>query len=197
MSPELPEALRVALRVIEALEELGAPYHVGGSYASSIHGTPRQTQDIDVVVDLAVESAGALVSMIETDFYVDETSVTRAIRDKGSFNVIHLDSGIKVDLFVRGDAPFDLEEFARHRAELVQVEPERRIYVKSAEDILLRKLLWYQMGGEVSDRQWSDLLGIVRVQGKGLDRDYVARWARELGIRHLLDRLLALGANGS
>jgi hypothetical protein len=191
MTPELPEALQVALRVIEVLEELGAPYHVGGSYASSIHGVPRQTQDIDVVVDLPIASAGSLVSMIKDDFYVDEESVTRAIRDRSSFNVIHLDSGIKVDLFVRGDAPFDLEEFARHRAELVQTEPERRIYVKTAEDILLRKLLWYQMGGEVSDRQWLDLLGIARIQGDDLDRSYVEHWARELGVRQLLDRLLA------
>jgi hypothetical protein len=191
MTPELPEALQVALRVIEVLEELGAPYHVGGSYASSIHGVPRQTQDIDVVVDLPPVSARSLVSMIKDDFYVDEESVMRAIRDKSSFNVIHLDSGIKVDLFVRGDAPFDLEEFARHRAELVQTEPERHIYVKTAEDILLRKLLWYQMGGEVSDRQWLDLLGIARTQGDDIDRSYVKHWARELGVRQLLDTLLA------
>lgn len=191
MTPELPEALQVALRVIEVLEELGAPYHVGGSYASSIHGVPRQTQDIDVVVDLPLVSARSLVSMIKDDFYVDEESVTRAIRDRSSFNVIHFDSGIKVDLFVRGDAPFDLEEFARHRAELVQKEPERHIYVKTAEDILLRKLLWYQMGGEVSDRQWLDLLGIARTQGDELDRRYVEHWARELGVHPLLDKLLA------
>ena len=191
MTPELPEALQVALRVIEVLEELGAPYHVGGSYASSIHGVPRQTQDIDVVVDLPLVSANPLVSMIKDDFYVDEASVKRAIRDRTSFNVIHLDSGFKVDIFVRGDAPFDLEEFARHRAELVQTEPERRIYVKTAEDILLRKLLWCQMGGEVSDRQWLDLLGIARTQGDDIDLRYVEHWARELGVRQLLDRLLA------
>ena len=114
MIPELPQALQVALHVIGLLEELGASYHPGGSYASSIHGIPRQTQNIDIVVDLHLESASSLVSMLKGDFYIDEGSVTRAIRDRSSFNVIHLDSGIKVDLFVKGDAPFDLEEFARH-----------------------------------------------------------------------------------
>ena len=191
MSPELPEALQVALRGIAVLEELGVPYHVGGSYASSIHGNPRQTQGIDVVVDLSLEAAGSLVSMTEDDFYVDEKSVRRAIENRSSCNLIHLDSGIKVDLFVRGDGPFDIEEFGRHRAELVQTDPERRLYVKTAEDILLRKLLWYQMGGEVSDRQWSDMLGIARTQGDGLDRSHVERWACELGVQHLLEKLLA------
>jgi hypothetical protein len=189
MSPELPESLRVALDVIGVLEELGAGYHVGGSYASSIHGVPRQTQDIDIVVDLSFDAASLLVSMIRGNFYVDEESVRRAIRDKSSFNVIHLESGIKVDFFVRGDSPFDLEEFARHRPELVQTEPERRVYVKTAEDILLRKLLWYRMGGELSDRQWTDILGIARISGDVLDRGYVERWARELGVEDLLERL--------
>lgn len=190
MSAELPEALRVALRVIDVLDEICVRYHVGGSYASSIHGIPRQTQDIDLVVELSPESARPLASKLGDEFYVDEESVRRAARDKTSVNVIHLDSGIKVDLFVRGDSAFDLEEFRRHRRELILAEPERYVYVKTAEDILLRKLSWYRMGGEASDRQWNDVLGIVRVHGETLDRGYVARWARELGVEDLLERLL-------
>jgi hypothetical protein len=191
MSPELPEVLRVALRVIEVLEELGLDYHVGGSYASSIHGVPRQTQDIDLVVDLPRSAVSRLGSMVSGDFYVDEQSAGRAVRDKSSFNLIHLASGVKVDLFVRGDAPFDLEEFRRHRPELVQTEPERRIQVKSAEDIVLRKLLWYRLGGEVSDRQWTDVQEVARIQGDALDRAYLERWASELGVEDLLQRLRA------
>jgi hypothetical protein len=191
MSPELPEALRVALRVIDVLDELRVRYHVGGSYASSIHGIPRQTQDIDLVVELPPEAAGPLASMLGDEFYVDTESVRRAARDKTSANVIHLDSGIKVDLFVRGDSPFDREEFKRHRRELIRREPERHVYVKTAEDILLRKLAWYRMGGETSDRQWSDVLGIARIHGEMLDREYVERWARELGVADLLEKVLA------
>jgi hypothetical protein len=191
MSPELPEALRVALRVIDVLDELRVRYHVGGSYASSIHGIPRQTQDIDLVVELPPEGAGPLASKLGDEFYVDEESVRRAARDKTSANVIHLDSGIKIDLFVLGDSPFDLEEFRRHRREMIRREPERYVYVKTAEDTLLRKLLWYRMGGETSDRQWNDVLGIARTQGETLDREYVERWARELGVEDLLERVLA------
>lgn len=190
MSPELPEALRVALRVIDVLDELRVRYHVGGSYASSIHGIPRQTQDIDLVVELTPESAGPLASKLGDEFYIDEESVRRAARDKTSANLIHLDSGIKIDLFVRGDTPFDLEEFRRHRRELIRREPERYVYVKTAEDILLRKLSWYRMGGERSDRQWNDVLGIARTHGETLDREYIERWARELGIEDLLERML-------
>jgi hypothetical protein len=191
MSPELPEALRVALSVIDVLEEIEIRYHVGGSYASSIHGIPRQTQDIDLVVDLPLTVVDRLASMVRDDFYVDEESARRAIRDKSSFNIIHFESGIKVDLFVRGDAPFDLEEFRRHRPVLIQAEPERRVYVKTAEDILLRKLHWYRQGGEVSDRQWTDVLGVARIHGDALDRAYLERWAPELGVEKLLERLRA------
>lgn len=191
MSPELPEALQVALRVIDVLDELGIRYHVGGSYASSIHGIPRQTQDIDLVVELPPRAAGPLASKLGDAFYVDEKSVSRAAREKTSVNVIHLESGIKVDLFVRGDAPFDLEEFRRHRREMIRRDPERYVYVKTAEDILLRKLSWYRMGGETSDRQWSDVLGIARTHGETLDRAYLERWGRELAVEDLLDRALA------
>ncbi len=189
MSPELPEALRVAIRVIEALEDLGLRYHVGGSYASSIHGIPRQTQDIDLVVEMAVSDGKALASKLGHAFYVDEETARLAVPRKGSFNLIHLASGIKVDVFVRGDEPFDLVEFERHRAEVVQVEPERSVFVKTPEDILLRKLQWFRMGGEVSDRQWSDIQGINETQGQRMDREYLSRWARALEVEDLLKKL--------
>ena len=190
MSPELPESLRVALQVVDALDQLGIRYHLGGSYASSIHGIPRQTQDIDFVVDLRLSQAGQLATKLEGDFYVDEQRARQAIERRSSFNLVHVGSGIKVDFFVRGDEPFDLEEFARHRPELLQTEPERRVFVKTPEDTLLRKLQWYRLGGEVSDRQWSDVLGVARIQGDRLDRPYLERWSGELGVADLLQRAL-------
>ncbi len=190
MSPELPEALQVALRVIDALEAMGIQYHLGGSYASSIHGIPRQTQDVDLVVDVTPDSASALAQRLSGEFYADARSAHEAAREKRSFNFIHLDSGIKVDFFVLAAAPFDKEEFQRHRRERVQVGPERFAYVKSPEDIILRKLQWYRMGGEVSDRQWADVVGIVLTQGEAVNREYLRRWARELGVEDLLKRVL-------
>jgi len=191
MSPELPEALRVALQVIDVLDDLGVRYHVGGSYASSIHGIPRQTQDIDLVVALPAGLAARLVELLRASFYVDEQAVHDAVERRSSVNVIHLESGIKVDLFLQGTGPFDREEFGRARPELVQAEPERRVVVKTAEDTILRKLQWYRRGGEVSERQWSDIIGILKTQGTSLDRPYMLRWARELAVDDLLAAVLA------
>ena len=190
MTPEMPEALGVALRVVDVLEELGIGYHLGGSYASSLHGFPRQTQDIDVVVELEEGLASEFASRLEGDFYVDEITIGRAIRNKGSFNILHLNSGIKVDLFILADDAFDHQEFERHRLELIQAEPERRVFVKSPEDIVLRKLHWFRLGGEVSDRQWTDILGVLRTQGDRLDAEYLEHWASHLGLTDLLERAI-------
>jgi len=190
VTPELPQALTVALEVIDVLESLGIGYHLGGSYASSLHGFPRQTQDVDVVVELDERVVSELATRLEGDFYVDESTIRRALRSQGSFNILHLESGIKVDFFVRGDDAFDRQEFERHRPELIQVEPERRVFVKTPEDIVLRKLDWYRQGGEVSDRQWTDVMNVIRVQGERLDLEYLQRWARQLEIEDLLERAL-------
>lgn len=190
MTPEQPEAVWVALHVIDVLDELRIAYHVGGSFASAIHGIPRQTQDIDLVVALEVAAIPGLIDRLQNAFYVDAGAAREAIRQQGSFNLIHHQSGMKVDLFVLGDGPFDAAEFDRHRAEVVQTNPERRVFVKSPEDTILRKLQWYRLGGEVSDRQWSDVLGIVRVQGERLDRAYLQRWAGQIGVADLLARAL-------
>ena len=189
MSAESSEALDIARRVIEALNDLGVSYHVGGSYASSVHGVPRQTRDIDLVVDLAEPAVEAFVGRLSPDFYVDGDAARRAIRTRDSFNLIHRATAFKVDVFVRGDSPFDLQEFARAESVLID-ESGHRLRVKTAEDTLLRKLAWYRDGGEVSDRQWGDAQGIARTQGARLDRDYLERWAAELRVDDLLRRLL-------
>lgn len=192
MSPELPEALGVALRVIAVLEALGVPYHVGGSLASSIHGVPRATQDVDLVVDLSPSLIAPFCAELEREFYLSIESAESAVRRRSSFNLVHLASGIKIDLFQRGDDPFDLTEFSRARAEVVAIDPERRVVVKSAEDTLLRKLHWYRLGGERSDRQWTDVLGLARTQGERLDRAYLERWAAAIGVDDLLLRVFAV-----
>ncbi|OGQ86491.1 MAG: hypothetical protein A2289_17725 [Deltaproteobacteria bacterium RIFOXYA12_FULL_58_15] len=190
MSPEIPEALNVALEVVGVLDRLGIRYHLGGSYASSLHGVPRQTQDVDLVVDMGQNTVACFVEAVEAEFYVSEPAVREAIRNKSCFNLIHFNTAMKVDLFISGDEPFDREEFHRHRLEVVDTETNCRVFVKTAEDILLRKLLWFKAGGEISDRQWNDLLGIVRTQGERLDLEYTRHWAKALNIETLLERLL-------
>jgi hypothetical protein len=177
----------VALRVIEAFGALGVEYHLGGSYASSIHGVPRQTQDVDLVAKLAPDQIGPLIAALGSDFYADAESARRAVAHRSSFNVLHLASGVKVDVFCLGNSPFDRSEF--ERAEPVQLFGEPvRIRVKTAEDIVLRKLQWYRLGGEISDRQWSDVVGCLETRPR--DLDYLRRWAGELGLSDLLERAL-------
>jgi hypothetical protein len=187
----MTEALQVALRVIDVLEELGVPYQIGGSFASSVHGVPRQTHDVDLVVDLPLASVPPFVSRLGAEFYLDAGSIRRAIELHGSANLIHLTSGFKVDLFSHGPGAFDRSELARGAPQRLVADPPRDVIVKSAEDTLLRKLQWYRLGGETSDRQWNDVLGIVRTQGERLDVGYLRRWAETLEVRDLLDRVLA------
>ena len=188
MTPERPEAIQVALLVIEALTALGVRYHIGGSYASSIHGVPRQTQDIDLVAALAPDTAAALARRLADRFYVDEASARSAARDRKSFNLVHLDSGMKVDVFVLGDSPFDREEF--ELAVPIEVDRGHVVALKGPEHTILRKLMWYRAGGEVSERQWADVVGIAGAQGDRLDRELLRRWARQLGIEDLLEKVL-------
>jgi hypothetical protein len=201
MTPAVPEAARVAYLVIEALEALGVPYHIGGSYASSIHGVPRQTHDVDLIVDPRAEHLAALVARLEGEFYVEPEMLAEALVHRSSCNLVHLKTGVKVDLFVKGASAFDRAEFEhRQLVPLVIGSQQHSVFVKSAEDTVLRKLLWYELGGRASDRQWSDLLGIVRTQGDRLDLPYLRRWADELGLRELLDELVrqegSAGARG-
>ncbi|MFQ5701892.1 MAG: nucleotidyltransferase domain-containing protein [Acidobacteriota bacterium] len=193
MTPTDPEAVKVIFRVLQVFDRIGVPYHLGGSYASAIHGVPRQTHDVDLVVDLRRDRVSELVRSLAGEFYVDEEEVERAVAARGSCNLVHLASGVKVDLFVKGASAFDDAEFERRVPVLLGEETPREVFVKSAEDTLLRKLLWYRLGGEVSDRQWEDVRGILSVQADRLDVEYLCGWADRLSIRDLLDRLLVEG----
>lgn len=183
--------MEVALRVIETLEDLGLSYHLGGSIASSVHGTPRQTRDIDLAVDLPLSAVAAFVGRLQGEFYLDDERIRSAVQRKASFNLIHLGTALKIDIFVRKGEPFDRSEFQRHAPYRLVQDPPRDVMVTSAEDIILRKMLWYRQGNEVSDRQWSDILGVLKAQGERLDQDYLRYWAGELVVEDLLQRALA------
>ena len=191
MNGELPASLAVVLNVVDLLDRLQIRYHLGGSFASAIHGVPRQTLDADVVVDLDATHVASLVAGLKSEFYLDPRAAAEAVSRHGSFNAIHLDSGFKVDFFVKGDGDFD--EMELERSELCQIvaDPPRSAYVKTAEDTVLRKLQWYEAGGGVSDRQWRDVLGVLLTGGDDLDRDYLHAWADRLGLGEVLDRALS------
>lgn len=193
MTPDrLPDPISVAVSVTELLDRVGIPYVIGGSFASSLHGEPRSTNDVDLVVDLRDDQIAALIVGLRGEYYVDEDAVDEAVASSGSFNIIHMSTAVKIDVFVAGEDAFDRERLARRQLLRIPaaVGKDATVFVDTAEDTILRKLEWFRRGGEVSERQWRDVLGILRTQAARLDDTRLLAWAGRLGVSDLLDRAM-------
>ena len=188
----LPEPVQVTLQVIAVLEALRVPYLIGGSFASSIHGTYRLTADSDIVADLKSEQVEPFARSVSKDFYLDVDSIHAAIRQRSSFSLIHLVTMFKVDVFIPRQRPYSRVQLERRVRRPISNEPETLAYVATAEDSILAKLEWYRMGNEVSEQQWRDIRGIIRVQGERLDLPYLRQWAAALGVADLLEKALSV-----
>ena len=184
----LPESISVLMTVVNVFEYLHIPYMIGGSIASALFGVARSTLDADIVADLHSDNIDAWIKALGVDFYADEVMIRDAIHHRSSFNLIHLKTMFKVDVFIRKERPFDQVQFDRRFEQVLATNPEQKAYMTTAEDLILAKLEWYRMGGEVSDRQWRDILGVLTVQAERLDQDYLRKWAGELGVVDLLLR---------
>jgi len=184
------DSTHVTLFVTQTLERLGIPYAVGGSLASSLHGVMRSTLDVDIVADMRLEHIQPLVAALSKDFYADDEMMRDAIEHKSSFNLIHYDTAFKVDIFIRKSRAFDQMQLERRRTSIIATDPEQSVYVTSPEDVILSKLEWYRMGGEVSDRQWRDILGVLKTRAGDLELVYLRKWAQELKVTDLLERAL-------
>jgi hypothetical protein len=181
----------VVAKVARAFDELAITYLVGGSLASSLHGIPRATQDVDLVAEISFSHVEALCRLLAGEFYIDAGVIRDAIQRRATFNVVHLGTMFKADVFVAGEDPWSREEMLRARTEPLDT-PEGTLNVRfaSAEDTVLHKLVWYRLGNEVSDRQWGDAVGVLKVQGDSLNRTYLEFWARQLEVSDLLARAL-------
>lgn len=179
-------------RLIAALEQAGVPYMVTGSYASSAHGTPRATNDIDIVIAPTPDELRALLRELPDDrYYADEVDAFEALKHHSQFNVIDFATTWKADLIVRKNRDFSREEFGRRRVHTIA---GARVHLATAEDILIAKLEWYKLGE--SARQLEDVVGIIRRQGASLDREYVEYWVGELGVGDVWHKVLAMAGEG-
>jgi hypothetical protein len=181
----------LALHVAAIFEGIGVSCVVGGSLASSVFGEPRATEDIDFIADLHADEIAPLLQALAGEFYVDEIAVRRAVERRSSFNAIHLPSARKIDVFVPPPDPLAQSQIRRRRLVTVSEDPPARLYLLTAEDTALQKLAWYRKSGEASERQWRDVLGIIKVQGDALDWAYLRSTAAEAGLDALLERARA------
>jgi hypothetical protein len=181
-----PDIIEVVLKIIRTFEKLDIAYHIGGSLASSAFGIARSTLDVDIVADIRPDQTEDIYENLREEFYIDQDMINSAIRRESSFNIIHLETLFKVDVFLLRRHPFDREAFSRRIPRTLSEGIPQPVFFATPEDTVLQKLTWYKAGGQASERQWNDVLGVLKVQGEALDMAYLDRWAMDLGISELL-----------
>lgn len=192
------EPALIVARLARVFQAIGIRYVIGGSFASSIYGIPRATQDVDIVADLHADNAGALARALAGEFHVDAAVMREAIRERSSFNILHEATMFKADIFVSPDDAWSRERLARACTEQFETEEGAvAVHFSSPEDTLLHKLIWYRLGHEVSERQWGDAVGLLKVQAGRLDDGYLDRWAPVLEVADLLQRARDYARRGS
>ena len=176
---------QITKQVINALDQLGIPYMITGAIASSYYGKPRFTHDIELVVHVKKESAPLIEKLFQDDFYVSSVGILDALNHRTMFNLIHHETGIKIDCWIIGPDEYDTTAFDRRKK--VKIFDED-MYISAPEDVILSKLKWYTESG--TDKHLDDISGIIEVQQGNLDIDYLNTWSGQLSVNDLLDRLL-------
>ena len=186
-----PELISAVTPVAACLGALNVRCYITGSLASSAYGIARASLDIDLVAELEPEHVDAFIRCLGSGYYIPIDHLRVAVAERRSFNLIHLATMFKVDVFVSPRRPFDRQAAARARVETFDdVADAPGLPIATAEDTVLAKLEWFRRGGEASERQWWDVIGILKV-ARGADRAHLQQWAATLGVTDLLDRALA------
>ncbi|GAJ09056.1 unnamed protein product [marine sediment metagenome] len=186
-----PQELIILENITNVLEQLDIAYAIGGSMASSIYGRVRFTQDADITVEPFENRAEKLFELIKPEFYISKDAMYQALRQRSSFNVVHFESAFKIDIFIRKETAFEKQLMSRRKALKLSDLLEKSFSVISPEDIILLKLQWYSSGGQSSEQQWNDVLGVFAVQAEKLDFKYLKKWSSTLGINELLDKAIS------
>ena len=182
----LAEPIQITHRIAQELERLEIRYFIGGSLASSLHGIPRATNDVDIVAAITYDHIPPLVKALETEFYIDAEMIRDAIERQSSFNIIHLATMFKVDIFVWKSDIASQQEMKRRGQYQVSEILDQKLFLASAEDVIVHKLYWNHLSGGVSERHWTDVLGVLQVQGDQLDYPYLKQAAKQRGVYDLL-----------
>ncbi len=184
------EPIEVTLKVTGIFEKLDIPYLIGGSLASTLYGMVRATQDSDIIAEMRSEHIQPFIAALQDEFFIDEEMIADAVHHNSSFNIIHRKTMFKVDVFVPRPRPFQKSQFVRVQRQTFHFKTKVSANFASAEDTILSKLEWYRLGGEVSERQWRDILGVLKTREGELDLNYLHKWAKKLQVNDLLERAL-------
>lgn len=185
-----PKNIMILEKLTDVLEKLGISYAIGGSMASSAYGTIRFTQDADITVEPFEKICSKFFDTIKDEFYVSKEAMLHALQNRSSFNIIHFATAFKIDIFIRSDNEFQKQMFLRRR-ELRLGDTPKTVSFVSPEDIILLKLDWYMQSDCTSERQWTDVLGILKAQASAVDFEYLKTWANKLGLKELLARVIS------
>jgi len=181
-----PDIISALNPVIETFEKLNVSYYIGGSVASSIYGMARSTLDVDIVTDIQEFHVPLLMAHLQEEYYIDEDMIKEAIQHHASFNLIHLATAIKIDVFIYTGDPHQQKTFERRLQDRIVENQDKKYFFPSPEDIIIIKLQWFEMGKRISERQWLDIIGVIKLQGKALDLQYLQSWGTKLGLNDLL-----------
>lgn len=173
--------------IARILDELDITYIVTGGMAVFVWGRPRFTADIDIVVELRGEDIPKLETALRAlgrAGYIDQDTMKNALKEKGEFNFIDGETGVKVDFWVASDDPFSRAQLGRRIAKEVL---GKTVYFISPEDLILRKLLWYTQAH--SSRHLEDVESVFKISGDILDRKYLEQWADKLKVTKLMEEI--------